>query len=104
MDKTTKVLLAIIAIGLWMNVLNPWVRPVKAEAAVLQSDYYLLSIDSTLSSMESDLSSISNGLCLAVRGGSTFSERRWYPPVEAAKGSLSWVFRAKQPESVRTGP
>ena len=42
--------------------------------------------------------------CLAVRGGSTFSELRWYPPVEAAKGSLSWVFRAKQPESVRTGP
>ena len=41
---------------------------------------------------------------LAVRGGSTFSELRWYPPVEAAKGSLSWVFRAKQPESVRTGP
>ena len=41
---------------------------------------------------------------LAVRGGSTFSELRWYPPVEAAKGSLRWVFRAKQPESVRTGP
>ena len=37
---------------------------------------------------------------LAVRGGSTFSELRWYPPVEAAKGLLSWVFRAKQPESV----
>ena len=45
-----------------------------------------------------------NGRFLAVRGGSTFSELRWYPPVEAAKGSLSWVFRAKQPESVRTGP
>ncbi len=43
-------------------------------------------------------------LSLAARGGSTFSELRWYPPVEAAKGSLSWVFRAKQPESVRTGP
>ena len=43
-------------------------------------------------------------VCLAVRGGSAFSELRWYPPVEAAKGSLSWVFRAKQPESVRTGP
>ena len=41
---------------------------------------------------------------LAARGGSTFSELRWYPRVEAAKGSLSWVFRAKQPESVRTGP
>ena len=43
-------------------------------------------------------------LALAARGGSTFSELRWYPRVEAAKGSLSWVFRAKQPESVRTGP
>ena len=44
------------------------------------------------------------GLALAARGRSTFSELRWYPPMEAAKGSLSWVFRAKQPESVRTGP
>ena len=41
---------------------------------------------------------------LAARGRSTFSELRWYPPMEAAKGSLSWVFQAKQPESVRTGP
>ena len=41
---------------------------------------------------------------LVARGRSTFSELRWYPPMEAAKGSLSWVFRAKQPESVRTGP
>ena len=41
---------------------------------------------------------------LAARGRSTFSELRWYPPMEAAKGSMSWVFRAKQPESVRTGP
>ena len=29
---------------------------------------------------------------LAARGRSTFSELRWYPPMEAAKGSLSWVF------------
>ena len=43
-------------------------------------------------------------ISLAARGRSTFSELRWYPPMEAAKGSLSWVFRAKQPESVRTGP
>ena len=41
---------------------------------------------------------------LAARGRSTFSELRWYPPMEAANGSLSWIFRAKQPESVRTGP
>ena len=41
---------------------------------------------------------------LAARGRSTFAELRWYPPMEAAKGSLSWVCRAKQPESVRTGP
>ena len=40
---------------------------------------------------------------LAARGRSTFSELRWYPPMEAAKGLLSWVF-PKQPESVRTGP
>ena len=43
-------------------------------------------------------------IALAARGRSTFSELRWYPPMEAAEGSLSWVFRAKQPESFRTGP
>ena len=51
-----------------------------------------------------DISYYSRVYPLAARGRSTFSELRWYPPMEAAKGSLSWVFRAKQPESVRTGP
>ncbi len=58
MDKITKLLLAIIAIGLWMNVVNPWVRPVKMEAVVLQSDYWLMSIDSTLKDLAKDVDSI----------------------------------------------
>ena len=35
------------------------------------------------------------GTRLGARGRSTFSELRWYPPVEAAKGLLSWIFRAE---------
>ena len=58
MDKITKLLLAIIAISLWMNVVNPWVRPVKMEAVVLQSDYWLMSIDSTLKDLAKDVDSI----------------------------------------------
>ena len=61
------------------------------QAAVLLRDALLIVLDPT----QEDL---------AARGRSTFSELRWYPPMEAAKGLLSWVFRAKQPESVRTGP
>jgi hypothetical protein len=30
-DRTTKVLLALIAIGLWMNAAAPLLRPAKAE-------------------------------------------------------------------------
>ena len=44
-DKLTKVLLAVIAVVLWMIALNPWLRPVAVEA---QSDHYLSSIDSHL--------------------------------------------------------
>ena len=58
MDKMTKVLLATIAIGLLLNALNPWLKPAKVKAEVLQSDYFLQSIDSNLSIIRSDLSSI----------------------------------------------
>lgn len=33
MDKTTKVLLALIALALWMLALNPWLRPAPVQAA-----------------------------------------------------------------------
>ena len=82
MDKITKVLLAIIAIGLLMNAVNPWVRPVKAEAAVLQDNYEVVSIledisltlssiSLNLSSMESDTSSMERYLGKISRGTCT---------------------------------
>jgi len=74
MDKMTKVLLAIIAIGLLTNALNPWLKPIKAEAAALQSDdntHKLLGlIDSKLGIISSDTANIAfqvhniaNGVC-----------------------------------------
>ena len=68
MDKTTKVLLATIAIGLLLNALNPWLKPAKVKAAVLQSDYFLQSIDSNLSIIRSDLSSIETDVARISRG------------------------------------
>lgn len=32
MDRTTKALLASIALGLWMNVLTDWLKPVAVHA------------------------------------------------------------------------
>lgn len=43
-DRTTKILLALIALGLWANVLGPVLKPLPAFA----SDSLLRSIDSTL--------------------------------------------------------
>ena len=36
-DRTTKLLLLAIAVGLWMNVANQWLRPVPVQAA--EQDY-----------------------------------------------------------------
>jgi hypothetical protein len=52
-DRTTKILLAIVAIGLWVNALAPFTRPALADvdySAQLQSIYH-------------DLHNIYNGTC-----------------------------------------
>ena len=53
-DRTTKVLLLMIALGLWLNALSPllYVKKVSADS------------DSALQSIASDISKISGGLCL----------------------------------------
>ena len=52
-DRTTKILLTIIALGLWVNVMMPLVHPAFADI-----DY-----SSTLKTMEHDLQNIYNGTC-----------------------------------------
>ena len=56
-DRTTKLLLLAIAVGLWMNVGSQWLRPVSVHAAVEQ----LRSSD--LRDIESYLAGIYNGIC-----------------------------------------
>ena len=55
-DRTTKALLLAIALGLWMNVVGPWVRPVPIQA--------LAQADITLREIARHVSRISRGLCL----------------------------------------
>ena len=54
-DRTMKLLLLAIAVGLWVNVASQWFRPVPVQAA--EQDYVIRSIDSAVKS-------IANGLCL----------------------------------------
>ena len=46
-DRTTKLLLLAIAVGLWMNVASQWLRPVPVHAAVetAQDDLTMISAD-----------------------------------------------------------
>jgi hypothetical protein len=64
-DKTTKVLLALIALGLWANVMKPLFRPVLVTAQDSTSSV-LSSINSHLSTIEHDvhsLADIEDGTC-----------------------------------------
>lgn len=54
-DKTMKILLAAIAVGLWMNVLSPWIQPAPAWADA-NSD--IRRISSMMPSIKSDLGKV----------------------------------------------
>ena len=54
-DRTTKLLLALIAFALLLNALNPWLQPMTTSA---QDNTYLVRMASSLSSIESDVSAI----------------------------------------------
>ena len=63
-DRTMKLLLAAIALGLWMNVLGDWIRPVPVEAQLgTDTTRYLRNIQSSVNSIESDLNGIYRGRC-----------------------------------------
>jgi len=57
MDNWTRILLWFIAVGIWINALNPWVLPQSARADNENLSGYLSSIDS-------NIKRIGNGLCL----------------------------------------
>lgn len=71
-DRTTKILLVAITLGLWANVLAPVVRPTPANAD--NSEFYLVTIEShlrdlsgiknDLSVIRSDIDGLSSGICL----------------------------------------
>jgi hypothetical protein len=61
-DRYTKSVLTVIALGLLLNGLNPWITPTKAYAEL--DSYSLAGIESNLFTIQSDVSGISNGLCL----------------------------------------
>jgi len=49
MDRWTRILLWVIAVGIWMNAINPWVAPTQVRAdSDLYLSTYLQSIDRTL--------------------------------------------------------
>jgi hypothetical protein len=60
-----KMLLALIAVALWIIALNPWLRPAPvAAASAAQIEVYDYRVVSTIRSIESYVTSIANGLCL----------------------------------------
>lgn len=58
-DRTTKVLLAAIAIGLLMNALNPWLLPTPVSAQLELAPY--------ISAIEQQLKLIEQGKCANLK-------------------------------------
>jgi hypothetical protein len=65
-DKVTKLLLAVMALALWMIALNPWLQPTavaaREETDLTNVESYLRSIRSSASSIQSDVSSMQSDL------------------------------------------
>jgi len=61
-DRTTKILLALIALGLWGNLLVPLVMPTAIHAQY-ESDYILKSINGHLSSIDANIDKLARGAC-----------------------------------------
>jgi hypothetical protein len=61
-DRTTKILLASIAIGLWVNVAVMLMRPVTANAQY-ETDHILKSMDGHLSQIDLNIGKLQGGSC-----------------------------------------
>lgn len=61
-DRTTKILLASIALGLWANLLMPSLRPIAALAQY-ESDHILRSIDARLANIAFNIEKLQRGDC-----------------------------------------
>jgi hypothetical protein len=61
-DRTTKILLASIALGLWANLFAPVLRPITAFAQY-ENDHILKSIDARLASIDVNIERLQNGNC-----------------------------------------
>jgi len=61
-DRTTKILLAIIALGLWCNLFATVVRPMTAFAQY-EGDYILRSIDAHLAKIDANIDKLQKGAC-----------------------------------------
>ncbi|MCP3399918.1 hypothetical protein [Bradyrhizobium sp. CCGB20] len=62
MDRSTKILLGVIAASLWANALVPSLRPAPAHAQ--GSDPYLQRIDEKLERILQGMAIIGNGTCV----------------------------------------
>ncbi len=60
-DRYTKSVLTVIALGLLLNGLNPWIAPTKAYAELDLGDLGVIS--SNLGDIQMDVHRISNGQC-----------------------------------------
>lgn len=61
-DRTTKILLACVALGLWANLFAPVLRPLTANAQY-ESDYILRSIDAHLARIDANIDKLQRGAC-----------------------------------------
>ena len=68
LNRTTNSLLAIIALALLFNALNPWLQPSITNAAAPQVDEsYLINMQSSLNGVQISLSNIESDVSLIPR-------------------------------------
>jgi hypothetical protein len=61
-DRTSKILLALIALGLWANLFVPLLRP-NTALAQYENDHILKSIDARLASIDLNIEKLQKGTC-----------------------------------------